>query len=104
MGFVCKGLRQPHWPTFIHLHRIFHPLKRILERQLAYYYTTRYRVIDGVVEMIASFADQGTEDIYHLRGSKAANKTLPTELHKIGTKVRPTTFEFVIATEDEAHL
>ena len=36
--------------------------------------------------MIASFADQGTEDIYHLRGSKAANKTLPAELQKIGKR------------------
>ena len=53
--------------------------------------------------MFASFADQGTEDIYHLRGSKAANKTLPAELHKIGTKVWLTTFEFAITTEDEVH-
>lgn len=36
--------------------------------------------------MIASFADEGTEDIYHLRSSRAANKILPAEIHKIGKR------------------
>ena len=36
--------------------------------------------------MIASFADKGTADIYHLRSSKIAMETLPAELHKIAKR------------------
>jgi proteic killer suppression protein len=36
--------------------------------------------------MIASFANTGTEDIYHLRVSKVALKTLPAELHRIAKR------------------
>ena len=36
--------------------------------------------------MILNFADQGTEDIFHLKQSKAARKSLPIELHLIAKR------------------
>lgn len=36
--------------------------------------------------MIEAFADQGTEDIFHGRATKAARKTLPTQLHEIARR------------------
>jgi proteic killer suppression protein len=36
--------------------------------------------------MIASFADNGTEDFYYLRVSKVALKALPAELHRLAKR------------------
>lgn len=36
--------------------------------------------------MIDSFADRGTEDVFHGRNTKASRATLPRELHEVAGK------------------